>query len=52
VDCVYIYIYILSNPPVDEGGTKKIVNGLRVHMPKFPPFLGTRAVSASHFIRL
>ena len=49
--CVYICMYMLPIPPVGEGGRKKTVNLLRVHLPKLPSYLGTHTVSASNFIR-
>jgi hypothetical protein len=54
--CVYIYVcmymcmYMLPICPVGEGGRKKIVNLLRVHLPKLLPYLGTHTVPASNFI--
>jgi hypothetical protein len=49
--CVYVCMYMLPIPLVGEGRGKKIVNLLRVHLPKLLLHLGTHTVSASDFIR-
>jgi len=43
--CVFVCMYMLPIPPVGEGGRKKIVNLLRVHLPKLPSYLGTHNFS-------
>jgi len=48
--CVCVCVCMLPIPPVVEGGRKKIVNLLGVHLPKLLSYLGTHTVSASNFI--